>query len=73
MMKRGRIPNYNYPLGTPGREPKFVRSSRAARQLVTLPTNLGGWTYQVALDGGYTFTPTLTVRSWSFPVIADNG
>jgi len=34
---------------------------------------LGGWTYQVALDGGYTFTPTLTVRSWSFPVIADNG
>jgi hypothetical protein len=21
---------------------------------------LGGWTYQVVLEGGYTFTPTLT-------------
>jgi hypothetical protein len=31
-----------------------------ARLLVTLPTDLGGWTYEVALDGGYTFTPALT-------------
>jgi hypothetical protein len=44
-----------------------------ARLLVTLPTNLGGWTDQVALEGGYTFTPTLTLRSWFLPVIAENG
>src|SRR5262249_13549824 len=28
-----------------------------ARLLVTLPKDLGGWTYQVMLEGGYTFTP----------------
>ena len=31
-----------------------------ARLLVTLPKHLGGWIYQVVLEGGYTFTPTLT-------------
>jgi len=36
-----------------------------ARLLVTLPTDLGGWTYEVALEGGYTFTPALIEKGQS--------
>jgi hypothetical protein len=38
---------------------------------VTLPSYLGGWTYEVVLEGGYTFTPvasavktTLALANW---------
>jgi hypothetical protein len=32
-----------------------------ARLRVALPSYLGGWTYEVALEGGYTFTPASDV------------